>query len=374
MRKEINEINIKKQIVLYIIYFVVVLGLTALAIYFTLKDNYKSVLATLKTANISYIFAVIAVVIACILLRSISITLFAKTYLKKYSLIRGIAIDQVGTLYKLVTPAGLGSHFMETVTYKRQGVSISTGLSLIAMYSIVYQAAVIVYGVISISVKHNLINEIGYIPISFTSSSPVSVSLWLLIAIGFTISVLVIGIILLISYWNGFYKFIYGPIYSLLNKIHIIKDIDKQRKRLEMATTNFRNNLTNLFKHWPTLIATFLIFMVYITISYSVPYIVGLSLGNTSNYANIFDSVLLSNIHQMVSTIIPIPGGAIVSEMFFLQLFYPSSGPSFFISEDIARSSLLLWRSLMFIFPLVVSFIFTICYFPRKINYDHQEN
>ena len=117
-------------------------------------------------------------------------------------------------------------------------------------------------------------------------------------------------------------------------------------------------------------------FFAYITISYSVPYFCGLSLGNTSSDANFWDSVLLSNFHQMVTCIIPIPGNSVLSELFFLRLFYPASGPSFYSTEEIARASLLLWRSLMFIFPLFISCIFTLVYRPRKNidNHDHQEN
>ena len=85
-------------------------------------------------------------------------------------------------------------------------------------------------------------------------------------------------------------------------------------------------------------------------------------------YANYWDSVLLSNIHQMVTCIIPIPGSSVISEMFFLQLFSPSVGPSFYDNEVIARASLLLWRSLMFIFPLFIASLYTIIYRPRKRN------
>ena len=67
-----------------------------------------------------------------------------------------------------------------------------------------------------------------------------------------------------------------------------------------------------------------------------------------------------------------------VSELFFLRLFY-SSNPdiSFYDSEEVARAALLLWRSLMFIFPLFISSLFTIIYRPRKVDptdADYQEN
>ncbi len=361
--------DIKKQIIRYVIYLFFVLGLTALAFYLSIGNNVTRVLDTLKSANAWYIVAIFGVVVGCILARSIVIYFLTRIFEKKYLFHRAIAIDQIGSLYRMVTPAGIGGHVMETYTYNKQGIKISSALSIIAMYSIVYQVVLILYGIISIIVKSNVINDIGHIYISFGNNG-VSISLWVLISIGFAFNVFSIGFILLISYWNGFFRFIRGPIVSLLVKIHLLKNKEKNQAKLDEAVINFRNNLKTLFKHVPTLLIGVLFFFIYITISYSVPYICGLSLGNASIYANYWDSVLLSNIHQMVTCVIPIPGSSLISEMFFLQLFYPGSGPSFYESESIARASLLLWRSLMFVIPLFIASIYTIVYRPRKKKID----
>lgn len=366
--------QIRKQIIRYIIYIIFVLGLTALAFYLSIGNKITNILEVLKGANIWYIIAILAVVIGCIVLRSISIFSLTRIFDKNYYFHRAIAIDQVGSLYRMVTPAGVGGHVMETYTYYKQGIKVANALSVIAMYSIVYQVVLILYGVITIIVKHDLIWQIGYLPITFNNDS-IHVPLWVFISIGFTFNVLSIGFILLVSYWNGFFKFIRGPIISLGNKIKLVKDKEKTQATLDVAVINFRNNLKTLFKNLPILLICVVSFFCYITISYSVPYICGLSLGNMSPYANYWDSVLLSNFHQMVTCVIPIPGGSVVSELFFLKLFFPHNGPTFYMNEDIARASLLLWRSLMFIFPLFIACIYTLVYHPRKReNDDRHEN
>ena len=370
--------EMKKQIIRYVIYLIFVLGLTALAFYLTIGDKLTSIIETLGKANLWFIFAILGIVVVCILLRTISIFSLTRIFEKKYMFHRAIAIDQVGSLYRMVTPAGIGGHFMEAYTYNKQGVKMSNALSTIAMYSIVYQIVLIIYGIITIIVKRDLVNEIGYVAISFSSSSSVNIPLWALISIGFAFNTLSIGFILLISYWNGFFKFIRGPIYSLLSKVKLIKSVDSSREKLDLTVVNFRNNLKTLFKNIPTLLICVVAFFSYITLSYSVPYFCGLSMGNVSESANFWDSVLLSNFHQMVTCVIPIPGNSLLSELFFLKLFFPTSGPSFFMNEEIARASLLLWRSLMFIFPLIIACIYTIIYRPRKLKEDeiseNQEN
>ncbi len=368
----IKNNEIIKQVIRYVIYLIIVLGLTALAFYLTIGNKINDIFDVLSTANIWFIFAILAIVIVCIVLRSISIFTLTRLFEKDYYFHRAIMIDQIGSLYRMVTPAGIGSHIMETYTYNKQRVSISNALSVLAMYSIIYQIVLIAYGVITIIVKHDLINEIGYISISFNNDNAAQVPLWLLVAIGFAFNTLSIGFILLISYWNGFFRFIRGPIIKLLVKIRILKGLEQSQLKLDAAVINFRGNLKTIFKHIPTFLICFVAFFAYITISYSVPYFCGLSLGNTSANANFWDSVLLSNFHQMVTCIIPIPGSSVVSELFFLRLFYPTTGPQFYDTEQIARAALLLWRSLMFIFPLIIACLVALIYRPRKQHENHE--
>lgn len=353
--------DIRKVIIRNIIYMIIVLGLTALAFYLTIGHNSIKVIETVRTANIWYIVAIFGVIFGCILCRTIAIFSLTRIIDKNYYFHRAFAIDQIGTLYRMVTPAGLGSHIMEAHTYVTQGVRRSNALSILAMYSIVYQIVLILYGLVSIILKRDLINEINYININGTH-----ISLWLLVAIGFFFNIATIGFILLLSYWDGFFKFLRGPICKLLSKMHIIKDLERARTHLDGSKANFRGNLKTLLKNVKILVICIIMFFIYITISYSVPYICGLSMGNTSSYANYLDSVFFSNIHQMVTSIIPIPGSSGISEYFFYQLFYPSNGPKFYSTEPIARASLLLWRSLMFIIPLFIASLFTIIYHPRR--------
>lgn len=355
-------IRARRDIVLNAIYVSIILGLTALSFYLTIGNKVREIGGVLSNANLWYILAILAVVITCILCRSLAIYSLTHIFDKNYRFHRAIAIDQVGALYRMITPAGMGSQVLQAYTYSKQNIRLSNALSILAMYSIVYQVVLIIYNVLSIIIKRDVINEIGYISINGTH-----ISLWLLIGIGFGFNLLTIGFIYLLSYWILFYRFIKGPIYKLLYKLHLIKDLEASRNKLDNSRDNFKNNLRLLSRNIGCLLITGLMFFIYITISYSVPYIAGLSLGNTSAYFNFWDSVLLSNIHQMVTCIIPIPGSSGVSELFFYNLFYPTTGPSFYSTDEIARASLLLWRSLMYIIPLIISLIYVLIYRPKKV-------
>ena len=360
--------ELRNQIIRYVIYIIVVLGLTGFAFYLTIGNKASEVFSLIGKANIGWLLLILCVIILCVLLRSVAIYVLAKIHVKEYSFHRAIAIDQNGVLYRMVTPAGLGSHVMQTLVLRKQKVSYFNALSVLAMYSIIYQIALIFYNVMTLIVKHELISEIKYVDVA-----GVNFPLWVLVAIGFTFNLLVIGFILLISYSKVIYRFVDGPIGKLLNKLRIVKDLDVFHKNLKEAVEGYRSNLKHIFTHLPTFFISLAMFLLYITISYSVPYFAGLALGNSSMHANFWDSVLLSNFHQMTTCVIPIPGSSLVSEFFFYRLFYPESGPQFFMTEEVARASLLLWRSLMFIIPLFISCLYVIIYRPRRKNVNEDQ-
>ena len=70
-----------------------------------------------------------------------------------------------------------------------------------------------------------------------------------------------------------------------------------------------------------------------------------------------FEASFLSGFHQMVTGLIPIPGSAGVSELFFEVLFYNffDGGTSAAIRSANVSSAQILWRTATFHIPLVVS-------------------
>ena len=123
------------------------------------------------------------------------------------------------------------------------------------------------------------------------------------------------------GYWRGFHHFVMGPCINLLHKLRIVKNPDKQRENLRIQVENFKIELRRLLTNIPFLILVVVLVFAAMTIKFSVPYFIGLALGNQSQVATFWDSVFLCNYHQMVTGLIPIPGAAGVSEYFFAKLF-----------------------------------------------------
>ena len=360
----------------YAIYILIVVIVTVVAVILSVGNNYKEVFKQLGQANMGWLIIMCGVMLGSILLEAFILFVFARLYSRDYKYHQALAVEQIGVFYSDVTPGATGGQFMEAYTFQKQGLQVSNAVSMLAMYSIVYQLVLSGYGILAFVLKFNFLNEIGGVTLTFGSLGSINISIWALTIIGFLLNIGLALLLFLMSYWKKFHNFIMGPCVGLLDKIHIVKNADKTRENLKVQVENFKIELRRLFSNIPFTILVTIFFILLLTLRFSLPYFAGLALGNQSTHANFFDGVLLSNYHQMVTGIIPIPGAAGVTEYFFLQLFVNTSNPAsgFFYmgataevgevvaSSSLASAALLLWRTVSFTFPLVVSGFVTAFY------------
>lgn len=408
----------KKVNVKYILNISLVLIVTAVAIVLTVSNNFWEVLGHLLNADWKWLLVTFGMMLAAVMIRALVLFCFARLYTRDYHFHQAIAVDHIGTFYNAVTPGASGGQVLQAYTYKKQGIPISSAVSMLAMYSIMFQIVLIIYGLLAFIIKYDTINSIGFIAFQIGENLTLKLPIWPLTIIGFLLNVGVILIVLLMGYWKGFHNFVMGPVISLGAKLHLVKNPDKSRENLRIQVENFKVELRRMFSNIPFTILVFILFFFYMTIKFSIPYFVGQSLHNQSTVSNFWDAVFLANYHQMVTGLIPIPGSAGASELFFFQLFMNgntdasgvpiiSAANSFFyvnpdwediiktaqelylsgkyetwdaafqnarqeaaksLTESLTRAALLTWRTITFIVPLLIAGFVTAFYHasPKK--------
>ena len=359
----------KKSTIKYILNISLVLIATSLAIFFAIKDDANEIFHTLASARVNYLLIIVGIMVGCIAVRSFIYFCFAHLFTRKYHFHQAIAVDQIGQFYNAITPGASGGQIMQAYTYKKQGVPISGAVSILAMYSIVYQIILIVFGTVSFIVKYDFITALGYIPTSIKINEvPINLPIWPLTIVGFLLNVGVIAIVFLMGYWHGFHNFIMGPVVGFLGKLKIVKNPDKTRENLRIQVENFKIEFRRLSTNIPFLILVVVSFSAYMVLKFCIPFFVGKALGNQSTAASFWDCIFLSNYHQMITGLIPIPGSAGVSEFVFYNLFMnendPASGffcifnelgnPDKDATRTLCRSALLIWRSSTFVIPILI--------------------
>ena len=395
--KNPNSPKKKNGKIRYILNIAFVLIATACAILFTIWGKTEAIFNNLLSADWRWLLATFGIMLLATLIRTLILFCFARLYTRQYHFHQALAVDEIGIFYSAVTPGASGGQVLQAYTFKKQGIAISSAVSMLAMYSIMYQIVLIIFGLVALIVKNELITSIGYFNITLGSFS-VDLPIWPLTIIGFLLNVFVILGVLLMGYWKKFHNFVMGPVISLGAKLHIVKNPDKSRESLRIQVENFKVELRRMFSNIPFTILVFIFFVIFFFCMFSIPYFVGQSLGNESTCANLWDAIFLSNYHQMVTGLIPLPGGSIAAETFFKLLFLnninPTAANSFFYaspdwvgvqkyaqelwvagdvktwsdaitlataqitkrnSDNLASTALLMWRSITFIFPVMIA-------------------
>ena len=382
----------KKSAIKYALNISLVLIATGLAIFFAIKDDANEIWKTLKTADYRYLLVVVGMMVGCILVRSFILFIFAHLFTRKYHFHQAIAVDQIGQFYNAITPGASGGQIMQAYTYKKQGVQVSSAVSILAMYSIVYQIMLIIFGTLSFIIKYDFITSLGSIPTNIKINEvAINLPIWPLTIVGFLLNLGVVAIVFLMGYWHGFHNFIMGPVITFLSKIKIIKNPDKQRENLRIQVENFKIEFRRLSTNIPFLLLVVISFSIYMIIKFSIPFFVGKALGNESPVPDIkafWDCIFLSNYHQMITGLIPIPGSAGVSEFIFYNLFTNAVDwkSGFFCVFDelnevdpdatktLARSALLVWRSSTFVIPILIGGFVAAFYRSSPKNEIHAED
>ena len=378
--KEFKEEPKKKNtVVKYTIYIILVIVITAVALFLTLKDNFTTVVNLLAEANLTWLLITLGVMFLSVLIRALILFVFARLYSRDYYFHQALAVESIGTFYSAVTPGASGGQVMEAYTFQKQGLPVSNAVSMLAMYSIVYQIVLTVFGIVAFIVEYDFLNAIGYIKLDIGAVS-INISIWVLTIIGFLLNVSVTLLVFMMAYWKGFHNFIMGPVISLCYKLHIVREKEKAQENLRVQIENFKIELRRLLTNGPFTVLVTLLFILMLFVRFSLPFFCGKVLDNQSTHANIWDSIFLSNYHQMVTGLIPLPGSAGISEYFFLELFV-NTDPNhvkegfYYIakrgmtevesSQALGSAALLIWRTISFTFPLLVAGFVTAFYRTR---------
>lgn len=358
----------------YILNISIVLIVTAVSIIITFWGDVDTIIGDLMKCDWRWLLAIVGVMALSMLIRSFVLFCFARLFTRKYNFGAAMAVDQIGQFYNAVTPGASGGQIMQAYTYKKQGVPISNAVSALAMYSIMFQIVLIVYNIFAFALKFDAIMSIDVAEIT-VGGTTLHLPIIVLTIIGFLLNLGIILLVLMMGYWHSFHNFIMGPCISLLAKMHILKNPDKNRENLRVGVENFKIEFRRLMTNIPLTILVAVAFTIYMTLKFSIPYFCGLALGSEHVQSGYFwDSVFLGNYHQMVTGLIPIPGSAGVSEYFFYILFLNKNDPSagFFYKdfgaatvaecESMTKAALVIWRSMTFIIPLVAAGFVTAFY------------
>lgn len=305
---------------------IVLLLITAIILYFLLKDEFLSVVEVIRNVNIWWLLLATLGFLIYLWFKAITMHLLAKRYSSKVNRKNLFTQTLIIQFFNGITPFSTGGQPMEVYLLKKKGIKIATATNIIVQNFILYQLALITYGVIALFLN-------GHFHL-FTMNN----LLHTLILLGFIINIAVGIILLFISFSTKFNNFVGTLVIKLATKVKIVKNREKVIEKWHEKLEEFHSSALLLKKEKMILVKGYLYNLIGLTTFYLIPFFVVLSFGLESASISILVSITGSAYVLLIGNFVPIPGGSGGIEWGFLELF------GRYLSTNVLSATLILWR------------------------------
>ena len=312
---------------------VLIVTVTVIAMYFALRDNFGAIMHAISQMNFFSLLVILAWGLAINVVIGAGYALLGKRYKKHYSLKDGVIVAFVGTFFAGITPSSTGGQFGQAYVLKKQGISMSDGVSLLWADFIIYQTMMMLYVTLLFILR-------------FTHYVNVSAWFWIVFA-GYLVNVVVILALYTIALFPKFYIKLAGWAVKFLGRLHILKDPEQQKHTWVAQVTSFTAESKKLSTDKKLILQLVVVNFARLTLYFSLPFVVSLALGIKLKFGQLLDTLALSSFVTMANCFVPLPGATGGTEVFFTMLFQNMLG-------RLTGAVLLLWRFSSYYLPVLV--------------------
>ena len=283
-------------------------------------------------------YFIILFIICYWLLRSCAVHTFIKMVDKKQKFQNSFLLMLRTQFVNAITPFATGGQPYQIYYLKKCGISLTNSTVIIVENFIVYQIALVTLGLIALF--SNLIFHI------FSKNALLSH----LIAIGFTMNTLVIILLFVVSFGKKINKKIINLGITILTKLKIVKDKQKQLDKWNETINQFHTSASLLLENKSKFTLTILYNFLALLCLYLIPLIVLFAMNDYSSI-NALEVIVTSAYVMLIGSFVPIPGGSGGLEYGFVA-FYGN-----FITGSVLSAVMLVWRFITYYFGMIIGAI-----------------
>ena len=325
----------KLKSVLSILLLVLISGLV---LYFSLKDNFEEIMNGIINANKLWLLVALLFIILYWIFKALIFYRFTKKFKDDYSYKKAFKLQLVTNFFNAVTPFSSGGQPFQIYALKKQGVELTSSTNIIIENFIVYQIALVSLGLISIIAN-------GFFHF-FENAKLLSY----LVTLGFIINTLVIIGLFVVAFAKKLNKFIVSKLIKVLAKMKIVKDEEKKRADWDEYINNFHNGAKILISDKKFFLRAILDAFVALSCQYIIPLFLLYSIGDYNSLMP-HEAIVTSAYVMLVGSFVPIPGGTGGLEYSFVK-FYGN-----FIGGSSLNVIMILWRVVTYYFGLIIGAI-----------------
>lgn len=313
--------------------FILVFALTALILYFALKDNFSQKVTYLLSFNPKWLLVAFSLILSYWFLKGLVLYYCISKIDTKYTQAQGIHLMMTTQFFHAITPYAAGGQPWQIYKLSKDGLTLGQSTNVVIQDFIAYQVALVLLG--GLAIVSNFIFHI----------LPSNDFLGKLTIAGFTFNVLVIVFLFFLAFNKKWNKKIIDGVIKFLSKLKIIKDKEKLFEKSEEFIQNFHESAIILFNSKFNMVRIiFLNFMALIG-QYLIPFTLMMGLGI---YVNPLVVIVTSAYVMLIGSMVPIPGGTgglEYSFMSFFKNFIPSSKLSIIM---------IVWRTVTYYFGILI--------------------
>lgn len=311
--------------------------ITGFVLYFSLKDNFHTILNEIIHINIVWLLLSFGLVFMFWLLKAIATTKIVRIFQKEYKLKQAFRLVLETNFFHAITPFSVGGQPYEIYSLKKSKLKLTEATNSSISNFIVYQIALVLLGIFAMIYNHyfHLLENNGLLKH--------------LVTLGFLINFFVIVILFLLTCTKKINQLLMKLIIGILNKLKILKNKEQKIQQFNQYLNEFHSGAKILFQNKKQFFILIFLHTLGLICLYLIPFF--LSYAMDIHAFSILDAVVVSAYVMLIGSFVPIPGGTGGLEYGFIA-FYGN-----FIQGGKINAMMLIWRFITYYFAMILGAI-----------------
>lgn len=323
---------------------VVIIGVTLIFLRFTTDLRFKELPGRFKSMNGWYILLAVFCLIGFIVGEGRAIAASARAIGIKIGYWKSTVYSSAELFFAALTPSASGGQPAVAYFMSKDGIKLSKSSAILLNNTMHYTLSILALSGCAMIWKG-----------SFIFSPERSKSFIVLFIVGTIANVLGFATCLLFMFAPGLVRALLTPVYRLLARIHIIKNLDASLASFEKSLADY-GECQKLMRHSPLAqIKTFLWNVAVKLFSFVIAFCVYRAMGYTEK--GLMDVFFVQILVMMAVNAVPLPGSVGVSEMMHKQLYH-----TLYTAHDIVPAMLFTRTISFYVMVLIVGTITVVSY------------
>lgn len=315
-----------------------IIGLAALVLFFTMRNDGEAVLAALKKASIPGIIGIVLFMVLERFILGVGLAAECKLTHPKYTIWQGFVNSYVAGLFNNITPGASGGQVAQGYIFRKQGIPVSNSIGVLWLDFIVYQSTMCLFVLFLILIRF------GYFYSNYSQ-------FFLIVIAGFLVGAAIIVFLWVLAVSPKFYNWLTTTGINIGCKLHIVKDKQATLSKLDTSLEQFSKEIVVLRTHKKLIVFLALDDLIRLIMYYSVPFLCACALGIKVTPKIYVDCVALASFVAMVNAFLPMPGSSGGTEATFMLMF------STIFTRGQTATIMILWRFITFYQVIIIGSI-----------------